>query len=114
MKIDGHHNILHFMCHISAASARKGKVKVGFVLVKGKQACIVKLRLLLLNSLSLMMLGDQATMDDGMDRILEMWNKYEQDARAVAMANGWLLDNNNNHTTTTTTPSHQATTTTHT
>lgn len=59
-----------------------------------------------------MMLGDQATMDDGMDRILKLWNKYEQDARAVAMANGWLLDNNNDTTMATT--STQATTTTHT
>lgn len=26
-----------------------------------------------------------------MDRVLKLWNQYEQDARAVAMANGWLL-----------------------
>lgn len=36
-----------------------------------------------------------------MDRVLKLWNQYEQDARAVAMANGWLFDKSNSTTITT-------------
>lgn len=98
MKIDGHHPILHFMCQISAASAHKGKVKVGFVLVKGKHPSIFNHHH---HPLTPTLSGDQATMDNGMDQVLQLWNQYEQDARAVAMANGWLFDKSNSTITTT-------------